>query len=209
MVAVGQPNVRVGCVIQLPDRVRESVDVLIVGSAPASIIEFISDRFCRSHQRSEAIDLEAEDCPSLRASGVFDGYIRARGVHAHTLYRERLAAGTDIQHRKVKCVRAVEVYGLRAGARGRVALADEVMQTGVVLQTDGVKTRRSLRVSKALSDRLYVSERVVRYCFGACSTQRAAYDCKGVGNLDVAGLDAGLSRCRIVELVDAVLVVVR
>ena len=92
----------------------------IVCCTRESIIEFVSDRLSCPPRRCKPIDLEVEDRASLRAISVFNAYVLAGRVHAHTLYSKRLAAGTDIQHGKVECVRAVEVDGLRAGVGRRV-----------------------------------------------------------------------------------------
>src|SRR5215471_6527088 len=133
MVAVWQPSGGVGCIVQLSNRIREPVSVLLVLGVPESIFEFIPDRCRRSLQRSETVDLKAEDRFRLRAIYVFNGGIHPCRVHSHTLYREGLAARTDIQHGKVECVRAIEVDRLRVGAGRRVSITNQIMQTWIVL----------------------------------------------------------------------------
>jgi hypothetical protein len=44
-----------------------------------------------------------------------------------------------IEHREIKHVLAVEIDGLRVGASRRIALAHEMVQTGIALEADGLR----------------------------------------------------------------------
>src|SRR5262245_50023040 len=141
----------------------------------------------------QAIDLEAENRANLWAIGVLDaGVLRGR-VHAHAAHGECLAVSAHVEHCEVESVRAVKVHRLRVRSGRRVALADEVMKAGVVLETDRVNTCRDLRAGEAVGDRFDIRERMVGYRVRPRGAERTAHDREGVWRLHITRLNVSLA----------------
>ena len=107
------------------------------------------------------IDLEAEDRAGLRAVGVFNAGVLRGGIHPDAVHSQRLPVGADIEHRKVERVRAVEIHGLRGGAGRRIAVANEIVQTGIADRDRRARRRQPAGSGEAVRILLCHCERVV------------------------------------------------
>src|SRR5262249_42977236 len=97
------------------------------------------------------------------------------------------------EHSEVESVRAVKVHRLRVRAGRRVALADEVMKAGVVLETDRVNACCDLRAGEAVGDRFDIRERMVGYRVRPSGAERTAHNREDVGRLHITRLNVGLA----------------
>ena len=101
---------------------------------------------------------------------------------------QRFSIGADIEHREVERIRAVEIHGLRVGAGRRVAVAHEIVQTGIADETEGLHAGSLLGGGDAVRILLRHGERVVGDQIRPRRAERTGDDGERIRNFHIGGL---------------------
>src|SRR5262249_5877344 len=127
----------------------------------------------------------------VAGAGLREGVDRIR-VDPPDADRQGRAVGGEVKRGVVERVGRVEVERLRVGARRRVALAPDVLQTGEGgVQADRIDAGSGLLRREGVRQRLDVRETVVSNRIRAGGADRAGDDGERAGHADVAGLHRG------------------
>src|SRR4030095_9816295 len=83
------------------------------------------------------LNREAEDSASLRTIGIFYGSVLCGRVHADALHGQFFPIPAHVEHGEIELIRAIEIHSLRVAVGRRVALAGEIVQTGLGSEAAG------------------------------------------------------------------------